>query len=326
VRALISRLFAAHRHRRVALTAAVVLLAVCGITAATVTAAGTPSDARYYVALGDSLSTGFQPTLEGEGIETHSGYVDDIYAQERQFTHDLELVGFGCPGDTTTSLLTGAGNYALASRLHCERSGGSQLAAAIAFLQAHDKPGEVPLITIDVGINDLNRCSALPDPSACLQAGETSIATNLPRILHELHEAAPAGAQFAAMTLYDTYLGKRAAAGATSADAQAFLDAYRQANSTILADDRAAGFRTADVAGAFDTYDTSPVPWRGTQAPADVARTCLLTWSCSPPPINHNIHPDGHGYRVIAREFELAIGQLAPLRARARNHQFPPNG
>jgi lysophospholipase L1-like esterase len=304
-----------NRTRLLTLTVAVVLLAVCGITAATVTAAGTPSDARYYVALGDSLSTGYQPTLLGKGIETPAGYVDDIYSQERQYTHDLELIDVGCPGDTTTSLLTGAGNYALAGRLHCDRSGGSQLDAALAFLRAHDKPGEVPLITIDIGINDLNRCSALPNPTACLQAGEASISTNLPRILRELRGAAPTGTRFATMTLYDTYLGKRAAEGATSVDAEAFFDAYRQANQTITADDQAAGFRTADVAVAFDTYDTSQVDWRGTQVPENVVRTCLLTWSCSPPPISHNIHPDGHGYRVIAREFELAIGRLAPRRA-----------
>jgi len=291
---------------------ALVLLAVCGVTAATVTAAGTPSDARYYVALGDSLSTGYQPVLRGEGIETHSGYVDDIYSRERLYTHDLELVDFGCPGDTTTSLVTGVGNYALAGRLHCDRSGGSQLDAALAFLRGHDNPGEVPLITIDIGINDLNRCSALPDPSSCLQAGEQSISTNLPRILRELHAAAPTGTDFSAMTLYDTYLGKRAAAGATVADAAAFLDAYRKANATIIADDAAAGFHTADVADAFDTYNAAPAAWRGTQVAANVARACGLTWSCSLRPIGHNIHPNDHGYRVIAREFELAIGRLAP--------------
>jgi len=301
------------------LAVALVLLAVCGVTAATVTAAGTPSDARYYVALGDSLSTGYQPVLRGEGIETHSGYVDDIYLRERQHAHDLELIDFGCPGDTTTSLLTGIGNYALAGRLQCDRSDGSQLNAALAFLHSHDEPGKVPLITIDIGINDLNRCSALPDPSSCLQAGEQSISTNLPRILSELHEAAPAGTDFAAMTLYDTYLGKRAAAGATDADAEAFLDAYREANATITGDDATAGFHTADVADAFDTYDAARAAWRGTQVAVNVARMCGLTWSCAPPPIGHNIHPNDHGYRVIAREFELAIGRLAS--APARIHQ-----
>ncbi|HEX3616172.1 MAG TPA: SGNH/GDSL hydrolase family protein [Solirubrobacteraceae bacterium] len=299
------------RNRLLAL-ASLAMLVLAGITAATVAAAGSPSDARYYVALGDSLSTGFQPTLQGDGIETRSGYVNDIYRRESQRTHDLELVDFGCPGDTTTSLMTGAGNYELAGRLHCDRDSGSQLNAALAFLREHDRPGQVPLVTIDIGINDLNRCSALADPGACLQAGESSISENLPRVLHALREAAPAGTKFAAMTLYDTYLGKLSIHGATSAAAKAFLHAYRQANTTIVTDDRAAGFRTADVADAFHTYDTAPVDRRGTRIPDNVARTCLLTWSCSPPPINHNIHPDDRGYRVIAREFELVIGRLPP--------------
>lgn len=298
--------------RLLALAATVVLLAVCGYTAATVAAAGPPRDARYYVALGDSLSTGFQPSLLGKGIETHSGYVDDIYWQERRLAPGLELADFGCPGDTTTSLLTGVGNYPLARRLHCDRNGGSQLSAVLAFLRAHHQAGAVPLITIDIGINDLNRCSALPAPAACLQAGETAIATNLPRILQALRAAAPSGTTFAAMTLYDTYLGKDAADGATAANAAAFLAAYRQANATITADDTSAGFRTADVAGAFQTYDSAPIAWRGGRVPTNVARACLLTWSCSPPPIRHNIHPDDRGYRVIARAFELAIGRLAP--------------
>ncbi|HWD68925.1 MAG TPA: SGNH/GDSL hydrolase family protein [Solirubrobacteraceae bacterium] len=307
-----------HRTRLVSMAAAVALLAVCGYTAATVTAAGTPGNARYYIALGDSLSTGFQPTLRGEGIETHSGYVNDIYGQERRASRELVLVDFGCPGDTTTSLLTGVGNYPLARRLHCDRSSGSQLNAALAFLRTHDKPGQVPLITIDVGINDLNRCAALPDPASCLQAGEAAISTNLPRVLGALRAAAPEGTTLSAMTLYDTYLGKGAAEGASAAGAQAFLNAYRQANATIKADDAAAGFHTADVASAFDTYDTAPISWRGAQVPANLARTCVLTWSCSPPPINHNIHPDGHGYSVIARAFERAIGRLAPLQAPLR--------
>jgi lysophospholipase L1-like esterase len=294
------------------------LLAVCGFTAATVTAAGTSADARYYVALGDSLSTGFQPTLRGRGIETHSGYVDDVYWQEHRHTHALALVDFGCPGDTTTSLLTGVGNYPLARRLHCDRSSGSQLNAALAFLRAHDRPGRVPLITLDIGINDLNRCAALPDPASCLQSGEAALATNLPRILQALRTAAPTGTTMAAMTLYDTYLGKGAADGGTAGNARLFLDAYRRVNAIIATDDAAAGFRTADVAGAFDTYDMTPVPWRGNHVPGNLARTCDLTWSCSPPPISHNIHPDSRGYRVIARMFERAIGQLAPVPEPAR--------
>lgn len=288
----------------------VMLIGLCAVMAAAVTATGTPRDARYYVALGDSLSTGFQPTLSGKGIETHSGYVDDIYRTERRYVSHLELVNFGCPGDTTTSLLTGAGNFALARRLHCDRSYGSQLAAAVAFLRAHHQPGEVPLITIDIGINDINHCSGLNEPDHCLLAGEDQITANLPRILGRLRARAPQDTVFAAMTLYDTYLGKRPTQGATAAGADAFLSAYRRANTTIAADDARAGFRTANVAGAFDTYDTARVTWRGTYASANLVRTCDLTWSCSGPPINHNIHPDNRGYGLIAREYEQVIGRL----------------
>jgi lysophospholipase L1-like esterase len=298
--------------------ALVMLLAVCGAAATAVTATGSASaDARYYVALGDSLSTGYQPTLLGQGIETHSGYVNDIYSYEHSRLSHLTLVDLGCPGDTTTSLMTGVGNLILADRLHCDRSHGSQLGAVLAFLREHHRPGEVSLITIDIGINDLNRCAGLADPSRCLFDGEHMIATNLPRILHELRAAAPPGTTFAAMTLYDTYLGKRASEGATGANAGAFLTAYREANDTIAAADQAAGFRTADVAGAFATYDTAAVSWHGGQVPMNLARACVLTWSCSPAPIYHNIHPDTHGYRVIARAFEQVIGRLPQLRSAA---------
>lgn len=300
------------RSRLLALPVIVALLIACGATAAAVTAAGATRDARYYVALGDSLSTGFQPTVAGEGIETHSGYVDDIYGAERRRIGNLQLVDVGCPGDTTTSLLSGRGNLAMSTRLHCDRSGGSQLAAALAFLRSHHHAGEVPLITIDIGINDINHCAALPQPAACLQAAQRAIATNLPRIESRLRAAAPAGTAFAAMTLYDTYLGKPAADGATPANAAAFLGAYRRANLTIAAADGRAGFRTADVAGAFDTYDTAMVRRGAAAVPANLARTCALSWACSPLPVGHNIHPDDRGYRLIAREFEQALGGAQP--------------
>ncbi len=41
--------------------------------------------------------------------------------------------------------------------------------------------------------------------------------------------------------------------------------------------------------------------------PADVARTCALTWMCDPPPLGHNPHPDDAGYRAIAGAIAGAI-------------------
>jgi hypothetical protein len=99
-------------------------------------------------------------------------------------------------------MLTGHGNKANAKLFHCNRSGGSQLTAAERFLHAHHQPGEVPLVTVDIGANDVDGCTA-PGVNVlqCVTAGLASIKHNLPRILRPLKHAAPAGAVLAGMTL-----------------------------------------------------------------------------------------------------------------------------
>ena len=127
--------------------------------------------ARYYVALGDSLSQGMQPNAAGLTVDTDDGYVDDIGAWAAHRIPTLQVIKLGCGGDTTTSLLTGKGNDAAAKALHCDRQGGSQLAAAVSFLKSHHAAGEVPLITIDIGANDVDGCVTAPNLGACLAAG-----------------------------------------------------------------------------------------------------------------------------------------------------------
>jgi hypothetical protein len=63
----------------------------------------------------------------------------------------------------------------------------------------------------------------------------------------------------------------------------------------------------ADVASVFDISDTAVTTQVGTQTvPEDVARTCTLTWMCTPAPLGPNPHPDDEGYRAISQ----AIGAL----------------
>jgi lysophospholipase L1-like esterase len=293
----------------VAAAATLMALVICGAAVVLLTNDGA-SDSRYYLALGDSLSTGYQPTPSGHGIETNTGYVSDIYRDEHRRLKRLVLVDLGCPGDTTGSLLTGNGNTTLAGRLQCDRDGGSQLAAAVAFLKDHNRPGEVPLITIDIGINDLNRCANAPSPSRCLVSGEHSLAVDTPKILNAIAAAAPKRTTLVQMNLYDTHLGRRVQTRSTRASERAeFLDATRQANATIRNDDQHAGFETADVASAFDTYDQTMTTWKTLHVPQNVARSCILTWACSLEPIGHNIHPNDRGYRVIAHAYESVIGK-----------------
>ena len=89
---------------------------------------------------------------------------------------------------------------------------------------------------------------------------------------------------------------------------RASIPIVKDVNDIITRADQGSGFRTADVAGAFHTYDsTSTVPFEGSSIPLDVARVCSWTWVCSPPPSGPNIHANKNGYGVIATAFARAL-------------------
>lgn len=284
----------------------------------------------FYVALGDSLSTGIQPDVNGNQIETDRGYVDDIYNRVKPRIPDLHLVEFGCPGDSTTNLLTGQGNSTAARFYRCNRSGGSQLSAAVAFLRAHKS--QVKLTTLNIGGDDIIACinetviaKGALFARSCLEHATNTIATNLPKILTELKAAAP-GAQLVDGTIYDPYLidlnndnaGIRALAAAT-------LAAIAKANQEISQADAAVGIKTADVANAFSIHDTQMVksPLLGRTVPERVALTCVYTYICAPTPRGPNIHPTTAGYGVMAKAYEHEL--TGPLSTqKGRSGQKPP--
>jgi lysophospholipase L1-like esterase len=309
------------------------LLAVMALLAGAVTAsaAGRPGGERpgahparhgvapvYYVALGDSLSQGVQPATPplppgvslGQSVETDQGYADDLYAAYRPAFHGrLTLVKLGCPGETTASMLTGSGSP-------CSYPQGSQLAAALAFIQAHRD--EIGLITIDIGANDVDGCVAGGTVSlSCVQAGLGTVGHDLPLILGALRRSAGGRALIAGMNLYDPFLASYltgTAAGQAAAGQSVTLD--ESLGQLIAVADMAFGVRTADVQDAFSTADftdTAALPGAGT-VPLNVARICEWTWMCAQSPVGPNIHANAAGYRVIAAAFERAIGRLRPRR------------
>lgn len=298
-------------------------LLLMGVVAATAAVAAPPalaakpgpSGPRYYLALGDSLSVGFQPNAYGTGVETDRGYTNDLFALERKRIKKLQLVELGCPGDTTTSLLTGQGNTQAAQQYRCNRKGGSQLKAAVAFLKRHHRAGQVPLITLDIGANDVDSCvsaGGLTAILACVTNGENSIKANTPKILSALKAAAPKGTTFVAMNLYDPVLGDYFSANATDkALASASVSLLQGINGDIQSANSAAGFKTADVADAFSSYNQSAtVSYGGQTIPVNVAYVCAWTWACTTPPVGPNIHANDNGYSVIARVFYTTIGRL----------------
>ncbi|MGA2321975.1 MAG: SGNH/GDSL hydrolase family protein [Solirubrobacteraceae bacterium] len=273
--------------------------------------AGGVARARYYLSLGDSLAQGMQPDGAGITVNTDEGYADQLYAIAKPRIPGLRLVKLGCGGETTSSFLTGHGNSADALLLGCNPVGGSQMAAAESFLRRHHRSGEVALLTLDIGANDVDDCApqAKLDTSCVLEGIEHTDA-DLPVILRRLRRAGAAGTPMAAMTLYDPFLQLYLTPGGQE-EATA-IDGYaRELNAGLERLYRAGGFRVARVDAAFNTYDlaqTASLPGQPGPVPVAVAEVCRLTWMCAPAPVGPNIHADQAGYGVIAGAFATAFG------------------
>jgi lysophospholipase L1-like esterase len=276
-------------------------------------AAAAPTDAanvRYYLSLGDSLAQGMQPDTAGLTVNTDQGYADQLYAIEKHKIPALKLVKLGCGGETTTSFLTGHGNSGDALLLGCDPAGGSQMVAAERFLRDHRRPGEVALLTLDIGANDIDGCETEDAiDTSCVIHGAERISANLPIIMRRLRRAAAPGSPMAAMTLYDPFLQLYLTPGG-QAEAIATDGYARNVNEGLARLYRAGGFRVAHVDTAFHTYEISRKTSLAGQphpVPVAVAEVCRLTWMCSPPPVGPNIHANRAGYGLIARAFAAAF-------------------
>jgi lysophospholipase L1-like esterase len=281
-------------------------LVAAAVVACSASAPGRPrapgrAPLAYYLALGDSLSRGVQPNAAGTNVETAQGYPNLVYARLARGNPVLRLVQLGCPGETTQTMTHGG---------ICRYPGGSQLAAAVAFLRAHR--GHVRLVTLDIGANDLEVCgSQLKLALAASCTGQVpGTAGRASAILASLRAAAGPGVRIVGMNYYLPELAQwrtgllgRAVALASeriTAILNRQLDqAYTQAGDSV-----------ADVFGAFSTADFGdPVAVPGIGSlPRNVARICQWTWECAPAPRGPNQHANPAGYRVIADAVLKAAG------------------
>jgi lysophospholipase L1-like esterase len=304
------RVFGTLRTRPLLATTVVAAALIVGPAApaiATARAAHAAADGRgeYYLALGDSLAQGVQPA-PGTGVSTPTdqGYVDDLFANYQAGFHgSLQLVKLGCPGETTTSMLTGTGSP-------CSYPAGSQLAAALDFIRGH-RP-RIALITVDIGANDVDGCATGGTINlTCVESGIAAIQNNLPQILGALRAAAGKHAVIAGMNLYDPFLADYLTSATGQAVAQDSVSLDVSLNSLLQASFSDFGMPVADVQTAFSTTDftdTTQLPGVGT-VPLNVARICEWTWMCAPAPLGPNIHANAAGYQVIATAFEQVIGR-----------------
>jgi lysophospholipase L1-like esterase len=289
------------RRLRTVLTAFAAAL-LLGATSATAAAAdpGTASApdraTHWYLALGDSLAAGYQPTT---GADPSGGYVGHVL-DALQSSGKVRLDNLACPGATSTSMLEGD---------RCTYDEGTQLAQAVEFLHAHH--AKTSLVTIDIGANDVQRCvSGGSLDLACVADGMAAVSRNLPTILGALRQAAP-DVPIVVLNYYDPFLAAWLAGAAGQHLAAQSLGLLHTLNGIIAAAAGSVGAEVADVAAAFHSDDTTLT---AAGVPLDVAEICALTWMCS----RGDIHANDDGYAVMGSSVVAVLpADLAPVRRAA---------
>jgi lysophospholipase L1-like esterase len=274
--------------------ARVVVFAACAVSFVSLALGGTgrPVSAppqAFYLALGDSLAYGIQPDKVTAGLppsKFDTGYVEVFAARMRGLKPNLRVVNYSCPGESTTTFVSGGCPW-LASgthRLH-DAYGGTQIAAALAFLRAHR--GRVNPITLSLAGNDIQAFEdSCHGDLSCIRArgprALTALASRLGVILGRIRSAAP-GAEIILTGLWNN-------------DNFRVADPpLRLVNKTIARVTAAAKGRFADLFSVFNP--------QGNLA-RESARICALTYFCT----EGDGHPTDTGYRAIAAAVWAASG------------------
>lgn len=253
------------------------MLAVAVVLALPVTAAsvGHKGPQGYYLALGDSIAYGYQPNKGAQPAAFDNGYVDVFAARLRKMSPKIQVVNYGCPGETTVTFTKG-GCPALREgpKLH-DVFRGAQLKAALSFLRAHK--AKVSPITLTLWGNDLAPLSARGKGAPKAIA---SFASRLDSILEQLRSAAPTA---------DIIV-----TGAWNPEVDQFKKTeplYRSLDRAIARTAAASRARFANTYAVFNP-------------PANIRRVCLLSFICS----KGDPHPNDAGYRAMADAVLAASG------------------
>lgn len=300
--------------RRLALLLSTMLVAGL-VTIAPASADDHGDDGGTYLALGDSVAAGTQQPAPF----TDNGYTNLLF-EKLEKKYDLDtFVNLACPGDDTAEMLDGDasdGSVCYGTAPPIPFGAPSQLDAAVAYLLAN--PGEVELITITIGANDLLACSPAFD-AACVAAQLGQVIANLPVILETLQAVAP-GVPIVGMNYYQPNLAFWLVTPEPGQDAfmTGALGLTSIGNDVIEGVYGAFGIPVIDVAEAFKTFETNG------KTPKNVKETCKLTLMCEKvkgdyvlsdydpvePGPQTDIHPSNKGYKKIAKAFEKTIKDL----------------
>jgi lysophospholipase L1-like esterase len=225
------------------------------------------------------MAYGFQPDKGETALPSafDTGYVDVYAALLRKLSPDIQVVNYGCPGESTVTFVRGGCPWlAERGKLH-DAFRGSQLEAALSFLRAHR--GKVSPITLTLWGTDV---FPLSETGKRAPRAIAAVGSHLKSILEQLRLAAPTA--------------EIIVTGAWNPEADGLKRAeplYRSLDAVIA---RAAAASRARVANMFAAFNAGTVHSQKT-------RLCALTFFCSK---NGDPHPTNAGYRLMAAAFLAA--------------------
>lgn len=296
---------------RRAIVGVVVAMVVTACTGPGAPAVELPADTAasdgIYLSIGDSYATGFRDTANGTGPTT-AAFPDQVVGLLGERGHDLTLVNLACTGVTVGEALTRPGCDEENRAVDGVAYETAQVPAALQVVADH--PGEVKLVTIVLGGNDLAPC--LPDANDVVPPGARScvnrvvprISADLTTIVRELRAALGPDVPVVGVGYPDLWL---ALAPSRPDLAVASLQVFRdQVNPSFRTAFESAGARYVDLTAAFGGYADPriafEVPGQG-RLPAPVAGICSDTYYCS----DRDTHPRPDGHRLIAQQVVAAL-------------------
>jgi lysophospholipase L1-like esterase len=280
------------RARRAVLALGVVAmaLALAGVAGSSPAGAATPT---FFLVLGASDSLGVQPSLlTPNGQPTDHGYANYVVASEAQHGISLALTQYGCPGETTNTMING--------RDRCYLGGDTQLTEAVNFLHSH--LADRGLVTIDIGFNDVHPCLRLGlNSSVCVDHRLVTLRSQLTYILTTLKAAAGPDVTFIGLNHFNPLVAASVGGMRDAATRAACVRGINRMNDALSDIYARFSIAVALTTKAFLQGDTTVVmvPGVGTVT-AGVAMVCRLTYMCQPSPLGPNIHPNDAGYQAIA--------------------------
>jgi lysophospholipase L1-like esterase len=247
-----------------------------------------------YLALGDSVPFGFDPTILGAPPSSYTGY-PEILSRLEFLVNSTKQVNASCPGQTSGSFLVGGPDigceaFKAAFGLHTNYTG-TQVSFAVSQLSSNK---HVNLVTLSIGGDDLSiveqQCSVDPSTfAACvatvLPGALQTYGTNLAQILAAIRIQAGYRGSLVLVKYYPVNTDPL------------FTSAIAALNQAMVAVGTQFGAKFAD---GFTAFQLASALFQGD--PCKAGLLVRLT------PTTCDVHPSHTGQQLLAATVLLAIG------------------